>query len=106
MPTLDTLKQLLLPRVLPNGCVELGCNLMHKMLRNCSFVEKCLSKFSSCKEFQAWLLAVEDWVSTHTHLELDDFGSRSMRTVACATTGTALLQDLERRGALEEGCTS
>ena len=45
-------------------------------------------------------------MSAHTHLELDDLGSRSVRTVARATTNAALLWELERQGALAEGCTS
>ena len=44
VPTLDTLKQLSLPRVLPNGRVKLQSDLTHKKLGNCSFVEKRLSK--------------------------------------------------------------
>ena len=76
------------------------------MLRNDSFLEKCSSKFSSYEEFQACLPAVEDWVSVHTHLDLNDLGSRSVCTVARATTDAVLLQELERRGALAQGCTS
>ena len=46
---------------------------------------------------------MEDWVTAHTSLELEELGSKSVRTVVRSTTDAALLRELERRGALAEG---
>ena len=46
---------------------------------------------------------MEDWVTAHTSLELEELGNKSVRTVVRSTTDAALLRELERRGALAEG---
>ena len=46
---------------------------------------------------------MEDWVTAHTSLELEELGSKSVHTVVCSATDAALLRELERRGALAEG---
>ena len=46
---------------------------------------------------------MEGWVTAHTSLELDELGSKSVRTVVRSTTDATLLRELERRGALSEG---
>ena len=107
MPPVTTsttdLKQLLLPRRLLDGRVELGSELTHRMLRNRALVEQRLTRQVLYEEFQAWLLAVEDWVTAHTSLELDELGSKSVHTVVRSTMDAALLRELEQRGVLAEG---
>ena len=46
---------------------------------------------------------MEDWVTAHTSLELEELGSKSVRTVVRSTTDAALLRELEWRGVLAEG---
>lgn len=94
------------PRMLDDGRWELGSDLCHKMMRNRSLIEKRLSRNSSYEDYQTWVAAVEDWVTSQADMEPEDLASRSVRTVARAATDPALLKELGRRGALADGRTS
>ena len=89
-----------MPCHLQDGTLELGSDLMHKMLRNQSCVERCLTKMSSYENFQTWLMAVEDWVQVHADVDLDELGPRMLRTMVRATIDAALLRELDWRGAM------
>ena len=50
--------------------------------------------------FKAWLSAVEDWVSSHTHTMPDNLGPATVRTMACLTMSPDIYSWLETSSAL------
>ena len=50
--------------------------------------------------FKAWLLAVEEWVSSHTHSMLEKLGLATVYAIACLTMSLDVYSWLETCGAL------
>ena len=59
-----------------------------------------LQEQATYASFKAWLSAVEDWVSSHTHTTPDNLGPATIHTVACLTMSPDIYSWLETSGAL------
>ena len=59
-----------------------------------------LQEQATYASFKAWLLAVEDWVSSHTHMTSDNLGPATVRAVARLTMSPDVYSWLETSRAL------
>ena len=59
-----------------------------------------LQERATYASFKAWLSAVEDWVSSHTHTTPDNLGPATVHAVARLTMSLDVYSWLETSGAL------
>ena len=60
-----------------------------------------LQEQATYTSFKAWLSAVEDWVSSHTHTTPDNLGLATVHAVAHLTMSLEVYSWLETCGTLE-----
>ena len=59
-----------------------------------------LQEWATYASFKAWLLVVEDWVSSHTHTMPDNLGPATVCTMACLMMSPDVYSWLETSGTL------
>ena len=70
------------PLRLPNGGWELGTSIQTAMVKSLAQIVTHLKEQATYTLFKAWLLAVKDWVLSHTHTMPDNLGLAIVCTVA------------------------
>ena len=59
-----------------------------------------LWEWATYASFKAWLLAGEDWMSSHNHIMPDNLGAATACTVACMTINPDIYLALETCSAM------
>ena len=70
------------------------------MVKSSAQIVTRLQERATYASFKAWLLVVEDWVSSHTHTTPDNLGPATVRAVARLTMSPDVYLWLETSGAL------
>ena len=63
------------PLRLPDGRWELGISIQTSMVKGLAQIVTSLQDWATYTSFKAWLLVVEDWVSSYTHMMPNKFGT-------------------------------
>ena len=70
------------PLRLPNGRWELGTSIQTAMVKSSVQMVTRLQEQATYISFKAWLLVVEDWVSSHTHTMTNNLGLATIHAMA------------------------
>ena len=70
------------------------------MVKSLAQMVTCLLEQATYALFKAWLLAVKDWVSSHTHTKPDNLGPATIHAVARLMMSPDIYSWLETGGML------
>ena len=87
------------PLRLPDGRWELGTSIQMAMVKSLAQMVTHMQEQATYASFKAWLLVVEDWVSSHTHTMPNNLGPATVPAVACLTMSPDIYSWLETSSA-------
>ena len=85
---------------LPDGRWELGTSIQIVIVKSSAQIVTRLQEQATYTSFKSWLLAVEDWVLSHTYTTPDNLGQATVCAVACLTMSSDIYLWLETNGTL------